>query len=277
MPDDLESLTDKEKEALRLLLAGHDAKSSAGELDISVHAVNDRLRNARRKLNVSSSREAARILGDAEGAHPQNAAHTSFGMERTPTPNDNAILNEIRRTGPSRAVWLTGGMLTMSIAIAAAAIFLFAGTGNTPDPAATNAGTDSGANTGANTGVSQSSPQASTKADPQALSRARDFMGKVDAGEWRASWDAAGELFRTEVTAAQWAAQVEPVREPLGRVIERRLANEQQVTNMPGGPQGEFRILQFHTRFEGKPGNSIETVVMMRGDEGWEVTGYFIA
>ena len=48
--DAIWDLTDKEKEALRLLLAGHDAKSSARELGISVHTVNDRLRNARRKM-----------------------------------------------------------------------------------------------------------------------------------------------------------------------------------------------------------------------------------
>lgn len=46
-------LTDKEKEALRLLVEGHDAKSSANFLGLSVHTVNDRLRNARRKLDVS--------------------------------------------------------------------------------------------------------------------------------------------------------------------------------------------------------------------------------
>ena len=52
MSQDTGMLTEKEKEALRLLLAGHDAKSSARELDISVHTLNDRLRSARRKLGA---------------------------------------------------------------------------------------------------------------------------------------------------------------------------------------------------------------------------------
>ena len=46
-------LSEREKEALRLLLVGHDAKSIAGTLGLSVHTVNDRLRDARRKLGVS--------------------------------------------------------------------------------------------------------------------------------------------------------------------------------------------------------------------------------
>ncbi len=60
-------LSDKEKQVLRLLLRGHDAKSSARELELSVHTVNERLRDARRKLGVSSSREAARMLHESEG------------------------------------------------------------------------------------------------------------------------------------------------------------------------------------------------------------------
>ncbi|GAA4024955.1 hypothetical protein GCM10022280_27290 [Sphingomonas swuensis] len=60
------SLTDREKAALRLLLAGHDAKSIATYLGLSVHTVNERLRGARRKLGVGSSREAARVLAAAE-------------------------------------------------------------------------------------------------------------------------------------------------------------------------------------------------------------------
>jgi TonB family protein len=58
---DLESLSDRERETLRLLGRGHDAKSIASHFDVSVHAVNERLRAARRKLGVSSSREAARL------------------------------------------------------------------------------------------------------------------------------------------------------------------------------------------------------------------------
>ena len=48
----IETLTDREREVLRLLLAGHTAKSAASELDLSVHTINDYLREARRKLGV---------------------------------------------------------------------------------------------------------------------------------------------------------------------------------------------------------------------------------
>src|SRR4051794_18509589 len=61
-----QALSDREKAVLRLLAQGHDAKSSARQLGISLNAVNERLRAARRKLEVSSSREAARRLASSE-------------------------------------------------------------------------------------------------------------------------------------------------------------------------------------------------------------------
>jgi TonB family protein len=62
MVSGLDRLTEREREALRLLARGHDAKSIAADLDLSVHTINERLREVRRKLGVSSSREAARLL-----------------------------------------------------------------------------------------------------------------------------------------------------------------------------------------------------------------------
>ena len=61
------ALTDKEKQTLRLIVRGHDAKSIARSLGLSVHTINERLREARRKMAVSSSREAARLLLEVEG------------------------------------------------------------------------------------------------------------------------------------------------------------------------------------------------------------------
>jgi hypothetical protein len=79
------------------------------------------------------------------------------------------------------------------------------------------------------------------------------------------------------VTASQWAAQVAPVREPLGEARTRILASVERSSSLPGAPEGEFQVLQFSTMFENNRGRSIETVVMMKGQDGWEVTGYFIA
>ena len=74
-----DTLTEKEKGTLRLLLSGHDAKSIARQLGLSVHTIHERLRDARRKMSVSSSREAARLLHQIEGPPPELLGEKPIG------------------------------------------------------------------------------------------------------------------------------------------------------------------------------------------------------
>ncbi|WP_380784299.1 helix-turn-helix transcriptional regulator [Sphingomonas sp. R86520] len=55
-----------ELQVLTLLARGHTTKSIAATLDLSVYAVNERLREARRKTGAASSRELARRLATQE-------------------------------------------------------------------------------------------------------------------------------------------------------------------------------------------------------------------
>ena len=66
----LKRLTEREKEVLRLLLRGCDVKTCARELGVTSNSVTERLRTARTKLVVTSSRHAARMLANAERTDP---------------------------------------------------------------------------------------------------------------------------------------------------------------------------------------------------------------
>ena len=63
----LSRLTEREKICLRQWLQYKSAKEIAADLGISHHAVEKRLKMARTKLGATSSLEAARMLGEAEG------------------------------------------------------------------------------------------------------------------------------------------------------------------------------------------------------------------
>jgi DNA-binding CsgD family transcriptional regulator len=63
----LSKLTEREKVCLRQWLQHKSAKEIAADLGISHHAVEKRLKMARTKLGATSSLEAARMLGEAEG------------------------------------------------------------------------------------------------------------------------------------------------------------------------------------------------------------------
>ena len=68
---DLSRLNEAERQVLRLLAEGHTAKSIANELGSTPAAVNERLREARRKTGVGSSRELARLLKSQENRHDE--------------------------------------------------------------------------------------------------------------------------------------------------------------------------------------------------------------
>ena len=68
---DLSRLNEAERQVLLLLAEGHTAKSVANELGSSPAAVNERLREARRKTGAGSSRELARLLKTQENRHDE--------------------------------------------------------------------------------------------------------------------------------------------------------------------------------------------------------------
>lgn len=126
---DARSLSQKEREVLRPLLTGHDAKSIARLLGLSVHTVNERLRDARRKLGVSSSREAARILARQEGGPdrigPKKIGYEQFGVEAAPAGIEAGGLPGRRAAAfrpPFLGHWTGPAMIATSIVVAAALI-----------------------------------------------------------------------------------------------------------------------------------------------------------
>lgn len=258
------ALTEKEKEALRLLLAGYDAKSSAVELDLSVHTINDRLRNARRKLGVSSSREAARILGDTEGRTPQNRARTGLGMGRDDRYDDATDLTNEKRAGGYHLTWLAGGILAMSTIILAALIGLSLTAEEAPASVASTASEPAA--------EAQAAPE-----EPASYEQATAFLAELDQSDWEGSWNVAGPMLRGEVSLSEWTDHVRTARKPLGSALDRKLVGVQQLGPEHGTAVREMQVLQFLTIFEGRPKGAIETIFMTPGEGGWEVTLYTVA
>ncbi|MBB3859867.1 DNA-binding CsgD family transcriptional regulator [Novosphingobium hassiacum] len=259
MHDDANQLSEREKETLRLLLSGHDAKSSARALGLSVHTINERLRDSRRKLGVSSSREAARILAEAEQATPKSLGYTQFGVGE----NEQAVTEAGQRIGRNERsvnVWIIGGLTAMLVTIAA--VLLAQGAPVTAPPA-----------------PASPAPQTSSTPSPSvtaaAEASARTWLGLVDAGNWDKSWNGAATMFRTQVTTAKWASMIEPVRKPLGALATRALKDAKQTSVLPGAPEGDYILMQFSTGFANAPATT-ETVILAREATGWKVAGYFI-
>lgn len=248
MAQTVEALTEKEKATLRLLLAGHDAKSMARHLGLSVHTVNERLRYARRKLSASSSREAARLLHEAEAAAPQRIGDKGLGdaavapagqQERQPEPGSLAIPPKLRPIG---------GIVMISSLLAVLA--LAASPQSAPDRAAA---------------------PASPVAETAAVQAARQWLSLVDAGNWQDSWAATTSSFRSNNTVDMWRSASEQARVPLGRMLSRTAIADDDVPAPPSG----VRVVRFRTDFANKAG-ATETVSLAREGESWRVVGIYI-
>ncbi len=248
MSEGYEALTGKEKEALRLIVRGHDAKSTARHLGLSVHTVNERLRDARRKLSVSSSREAARLLLEKEGG-PDFLTDRPLGDARPAS----GVTPGLSRKATRGFAWLTGGALSMSLFLAALAVTALSQNASAPRPAVPSATVD-----------------AATAA--QTTRTAGAWLALVDQGRWNDSWTASGEQFRQSITRGSWNALIESVRRPLGAVRSRTTLNRARVA----AARRSYVVVKFRTSFANKPA-AIETVSLEREGNEWRVVGYWIA
>lgn len=115
----VQKLTQRQKEILRLLLDGFDAKSAGRHLGISVHTVNEHLSEARRHLGVSSSREAARILRQAESTPPKNLGPEELGvvdpLSRRPWSGQLSSKRRLAYGGVLLVILMTAAALAFAI------------------------------------------------------------------------------------------------------------------------------------------------------------------
>ncbi len=100
---------------------------------------------------------------------------------------------------------------------------------------------------------------------------ARQWLLLVDAGKWRASWQATGSSFQKLNSAETWARVSTSVRTPLGEIRSRVLNSNEWVPAPPNG----YQMVRFSADFATKP-NARETLTLMREHGNWRVVGYII-
>lgn len=240
-----QALTEKEKESLRLLLGGYDAKSMARHLGLSVHTINERLRDARRKLGTSSSREAARMLREIEGATPELLGDKAMG-DAAPAANTHPAITDTRR-GRGRAVWIAG-VIVMSLVLALSALAALSGTASPPAQA-----------------------PAAAAAENATVQAARAWLALVDKDDWNASWDATGQAFKALNTVGKWTEASRSVRGSFGTIRSRELIT---VDFAPAPPYG-YWVIKFRADYT-KKADAIETLSLAWEGGAWRVVGMTI-
>ena len=113
-------------------------------------------------------------------------------------------------------------------------------------------------------------------AEKAAQAASEQWLALVDQGQYAESWGTAASYFKNAVSEKQWMQSMKGARQPLGKMISRRLKSAIFTTSLPGAPDGQYVVIQYATSFENKA-SAVETVTPMRGpDKQWRVSGYFI-
>jgi len=109
-----------------------------------------------------------------------------------------------------------------------------------------------------------------------AIASAEKWLRIVDKGKYIESWKESSEYFKQSVRQDQWEQAVKAVREPLGKLVSRKVKSAFYTTSLPGAPDGQYVVIQFNTSFENKK-SGMETVTPMIDKDGiWRVSGYYI-
>ncbi len=254
MPANCQRLSEKEKQTLRLIVRGHDAKSSARHLGLSIHTVNERLRDARRKLEVSSSREAARLLFESEGTDPQNHADKRIG-EAAPAQvahKDEPGTNPVRS---KRLVGVIAGVIIMFAIIIALSLIA--------DGAPTSTAT--------NKPSAAAATAVPAVAESDAVRAARDWLELSDQGRWTEGWQATAASFRKANTAQQWADAATKVRVPMGALVSRTAFSQDSVPAPPAGVE----LVKFRASFANRTAVT-ETVALVQEEGKLKVVGIYV-
>ena len=109
-----------------------------------------------------------------------------------------------------------------------------------------------------------------------AVEPAQTWLQGLDNGNYAPSWTNAAAYFQQAITSEKWVEAVQQVRKPLGPLVSRKVKSAQEMTSLPGAPDGRYIVMQFETSFANKK-SAIETVTFMLEKDGqWRAAGYFI-
>jgi len=105
---------------------------------------------------------------------------------------------------------------------------------------------------------------------------ADSWLKLLDKGQYEASWEQAAKPLQAAIGKDEWTKGCGGARQPLGKLVSRKLKSRQYTKQIPGVPDGQYVVIQYDSVFEQKA-SAVETVTpMVDSDGAWRVSGYFV-
>jgi len=102
------------------------------------------------------------------------------------------------------------------------------------------------------------------------------WLAITDSGSYAQSWDQAAGMFQGAISRENWISAVVNARQPLGKVISRKVKSALYTRSLPGAPAGEYVVIQYDTQFEQKAIASEFVTPFREQDGSWKVSGYYV-
>jgi hypothetical protein len=118
--------------------------------------------------------------------------------------------------------------------------------------------------------------QPSLRDDQQAVGAAKQWLERLDGGNTGPLWDNAAKSLKTKVTREKWVEGLRDMRKAFGKVDARRAVKFARSHELPGGPSGDYAIIEFETDFAGGKRAAEQVIWYLEPDGIWRVSGYFI-
>jgi hypothetical protein len=104
---------------------------------------------------------------------------------------------------------------------------------------------------------------------------ANGWLLLLDRRDWGTAWDASSAVFRQTVPIGNWMDAIPKLRQPMGALVDRTVAEVGYKTTLPGRPDGEYVTVIFVAKFDKREELVEELVTTVREADGkWRVTGY---
>ena len=105
---------------------------------------------------------------------------------------------------------------------------------------------------------------------------ADSWLKLLDKGQYEASWEQAAKPLQAAIGKDEWTKGCGGARQPLGKLVSRKLKSRRYTKQIPGVPDGQYVVIQYDSVFEQKA-SAVETVTpMVDSDGAWRVSGYFV-
>ncbi len=107
----------------------------------------------------------------------------------------------------------------------------------------------------------------------ESLNTSKNFVELLDQENFGSSWTNASTYFKMTIDQSSWQEAMTKLRKPLGKLINREIADQRTSKNPENLPKGDYMVVFYRSSFQNKK-QAYELVTLFKEDGEWKVLTY---